>query len=117
MLKYITAALRSLLLGLFCGMYFNLLILYIARLCIPSGYNARITTYIAKKLTHKLIFMGPTWIKLGQFLSTRPDLVGAELAEALSVLQDKLGAFSFSKVKKVMETELGGAIEDVFVEI
>ena len=48
----------------------------------------------AKNLTKALQIMGPSFIKFGQFLSTRPDLIGIDIAEALCLLQDKLPPFS-----------------------
>ena len=44
--------------------------------------------------------MGTTFIKLGQFLVTRPDIIGDELAKQLEGLQDRLPAFSLTKQKK-----------------
>ena len=51
--------------------------------------------------------MGPTFIKLGQFLATRPDIIGEEIAKKLEKLQDKLPAFSMEKAKKILEKEIG----------
>src|SRR5262245_28791094 len=50
--------------------------------------------------------LGPTFIKLGQILSTRPDVVGVALADELSKLQDNTPADSFRVVVKTVETEL-----------
>jgi len=51
--------------------------------------------------------MGTTFIKLGQFLSTRPDIIGIEIAKKLENLQDKLPSFSSDEAKKIMKKELG----------
>ena len=51
--------------------------------------------------------MGTTFIKLGQFLSTRPDIIGDEIAKKLENLQDKLPPFSTDKAKKIIQKELG----------
>ncbi len=51
--------------------------------------------------------MGTTFIKLGQFLSTRPDIIGNEIAKKLENLQDKLPPFSTDKAKKIIQKELG----------
>ena len=51
--------------------------------------------------------MGPTFIKLGQALSTRADLVGEEIAEDLYDLQDNLPPFPTAQAKRVIENELG----------
>ncbi|MGJ7028939.1 putative protein kinase UbiB [Methanothermobacter wolfeii] len=60
--------------------------------------------------------LGTTFIKLGQVLSTRADLVGKELADELSKLQDEAPPFPFRDVKAVIESELGEPLEDVFAE-
>ncbi|MDX1738900.1 MAG: 2-polyprenylphenol 6-hydroxylase, partial [Alphaproteobacteria bacterium] len=57
-----------------------------------------------EKLADALAAMGPTYIKLGQALSVRADLVGEEVAKDLSRLQDKLPAFPFEKVRETIET-------------
>jgi len=60
--------------------------------------------------------LGPTFIKLGQVLSTRPDLVGVDLAEELRHLQTDVAADPPEKVRKSIESELGRPIEEVFDE-
>ncbi|MEN6466533.1 MAG: AarF/ABC1/UbiB kinase family protein, partial [Syntrophaceae bacterium] len=50
--------------------------------------------------------LGPTFIKMGQILSTRPDLIPVTLAEELSKLQDSVPPFPFEQVKELIETEL-----------
>jgi ubiquinone biosynthesis protein len=58
--------------------------------------------------------MGPTYIKFGQLLSTRPDIVPQEYITALESLQDQLDAFSFADVEKIVEEELGVRISKAF---
>jgi len=58
--------------------------------------------------------LGPTYIKLGQILSTRPDLVPMEYIEELSKLQDKIPAFPFAQVRKAVSAEFGMPPEDLF---
>ena len=58
--------------------------------------------------------LGPTYIKLGQILSTRPDLVPMEYIDELSRLQDKIPAFSFEQVRNVVSEEFGMPPEDLF---
>jgi ubiquinone biosynthesis protein len=60
--------------------------------------------------------LGPTFIKLGQIMSTRPDLVGAELAEELEKLQTEVPADSFAAVAELVEEELGRPLDEVFLE-
>jgi ubiquinone biosynthesis protein len=61
-----------------------------------------------------LTALGPAYIKFGQLLSTRPDIVGADLALELRVLQDALPAFDTDVAKAEVESELGISIEEVF---
>ena len=61
-----------------------------------------------------LTAMGPAYIKFGQILSTRPDVVGPELAEQLRVLQDRLPPFSTDVAKQSFKSEIGLDADDVF---
>lgn len=60
--------------------------------------------------------LGPTFIKLGQILSTRPDLVGIPLAEELKHLQDEVPADPPEAVRRTIEEELGHPLEELFAE-
>ena len=60
-----------------------------------------------KKLCNALQEMGTTFIKLGQFLSTRPDIIGENISKELEKLQDKLPPFNTSEAKKILKEELG----------
>jgi len=60
--------------------------------------------------------LGPTFIKFGQILSTRPDVIGVELADELSKLQDAAPANPFPEIAKAIEEELGQPLEDLFVD-
>ncbi|WP_299936282.1 2-polyprenylphenol 6-hydroxylase [uncultured Pelagimonas sp.] len=63
-----------------------------------------------------LTALGPAYIKFGQILSTRPDVVGDDMAQELRVLQDKLPAFSIEEAKEQVEQELDQPLTDVFTE-
>ncbi|MFP4326923.1 MAG: 2-polyprenylphenol 6-hydroxylase [Paracoccaceae bacterium] len=63
-----------------------------------------------------LTALGPAYIKFGQILSTRPDVVGDELADQLRVLQDKLPPFPVKQAKKTITEELGVDPDEVFTE-
>jgi len=60
-----------------------------------------------EKLCNLIQEMGTTFIKLGQFLSTRPDIIGNEIAKKLENLQDKLPPFETNKAKEIIQKELG----------
>lgn len=64
--------------------------------------------------TRALQALGPAYIKFGQVLSTRPDVVGNELAVQLRVLQDKLPPFPIEQAKASIESELGLSMDQVF---
>jgi ubiquinone biosynthesis protein len=63
-----------------------------------------------------LTALGPAYIKFGQVLSTRPDVVGDEMATQLRVLQDKLPPFSVAEAKQMVASELGVPVDTVFSE-
>ncbi len=60
--------------------------------------------------------LGPTFIKLGQILSTRPDVVGMELANELQKLQSDVPADTLDEVAGVIATELGQSLTELFAE-
>lgn len=68
----------------------------------------------AEDLTADLEEMGPTYVKLGQLLSTRADLIPARYLEALTRLQDHVGPFSYEQVEAIVEVELGVRISHGF---
>ena len=68
----------------------------------------------AKRLRTALEELGPTFCKLGQILSTRPDLLPPEFIEELATLQDNVPPLTEAQVVSVMEQELGVPWEDVF---
>ncbi|MEZ4483417.1 MAG: AarF/UbiB family protein [Syntrophotaleaceae bacterium] len=60
--------------------------------------------------------LGPTFIKLGQLLSTRPDILSPEYSQELGSLQDKVPQVSPSEVRKVIESEFGQRVEALYAE-
>lgn len=60
--------------------------------------------------------LGPTFVKLGQILSTRPDIMPPEFMEELKGLQDRVPALGFYEVKEQVETSLGASLEELFAE-
>jgi ubiquinone biosynthesis protein len=67
-------------------------------------------------LTAALAQLGPSYIKLGQFLSTRPDMIGAARAFTLKALQDRLPPFPMTEAKAIVEFELGAPVDALFAE-
>jgi predicted unusual protein kinase regulating ubiquinone biosynthesis (AarF/ABC1/UbiB family) len=80
-----------------------------------SGSAAATTTSPkAEELADDLEKLGPTFIKLGQLLSTRPDIIPEAYMEALSRLQDNVEPFSIEEVERIVSTELGGRLSKLF---
>ena len=69
-----------------------------------------------KRLAAALERLGPTYIKLGQALSTRSDLIGDDIAEDLSDLRDRLKPFPTAVARAIVEEELGQPISELFVD-
>jgi ubiquinone biosynthesis protein len=68
----------------------------------------------SNRISAALAALGPSYIKLGQFLATRPDVIGAKRAFDLKVLQDKLPPFPMHVAKTIMLKELGQPVETLF---
>ena len=87
----------------------------IAKLLVKHGraeglrHEDEATTEDAEKLVHDLEAMGPTFVKLGQLLSTRADLLPPVYLEALARLQDDVEPFSFAEIEQIVNDELGRA--------
>ncbi len=82
-----------------------------------SPWRRRIThppTERGRHIREMLDELGPTFVKFGQLLSTRPDIVPADIVQELVKLQDSVSAFDFSVVKAVVEEELGLTLERAF---
>ncbi|HXG79156.1 MAG TPA: 2-polyprenylphenol 6-hydroxylase [Methyloceanibacter sp.] len=91
----------------------------------PLALFARVTAPLRKngsssgndtRLSKALTSLGPSYIKLGQFLATRDDIIGRELARDLSTLQDRLPPFSQAEARAAVEEALGQPIDKLFAE-
>jgi len=69
------------------------------------------------RIRHVLEELGPAYIKLGQMLSTRPDLMGIEVAEELQKLRDNTPTTPFDEMLEVIESELERPVHEIFSEI
>ena len=67
-----------------------------------------------ERLREALVELGPAFVKLGQALSVRPDLVGDNLADDLQSLQDRLPPFDGAVAKQIIEAELNKPVEELF---
>jgi len=92
----------------------------------PLPPHARAALYIAhlierpaakdtqNRLANALTKLGPTYVKLGQFLATRPDVVGVAIARDLEALQDRMAPFPQTQAEAAVARALGQPISDVF---
>jgi ubiquinone biosynthesis protein len=69
-----------------------------------------------QRLREMLDELGPTFVKFGQLLSTRPDVVPPDIVFELKVLQDQVSPFPFEQAKEVIEEELGLSVDKLFLE-
>ncbi len=70
-----------------------------------------------QRLSDSLESMGTTFIKLGQFLATRPDIIGEELSKQLEGLQDKLPPFPLPQAKEIIKGDLGEETYNSIIDI
>lgn len=70
--------------------------------------------WFAARLAHLLVSLGATFVKVGQIMSTRPDLFPPHIIAALTRLQDNVGAFPFAEVERTIRTDLGRPISELF---
>lgn len=68
----------------------------------------------AERMRMAIEELGPTYVKLGQILSTRPDLIPVDFIQELSKLQDEVPPFPFADAKRIIESDLGILSEDIF---
>ncbi|GHC74714.1 2-polyprenylphenol 6-hydroxylase [Limoniibacter endophyticus] len=61
--------------------------------------------------------LGPSYVKLGQFLATRPDVVGSDVAVDLALLQDRMPTFPTGLTRRALESSLGRPADELFLSI
>ena len=82
----------------------------------PSGDHIQSRLNQHQRIRLALSELGPTFIKLGQLLSTRPDLIGPDLADELSMLQSDTPSDPFDIIKQLIEEDQGRPLEELFDE-
>jgi ubiquinone biosynthesis protein len=80
--------------------------LFTRRKALRHGRSERLADAVAR--------LGPSYVKLGQFLATRPDVVGADIATDLSELQDKMATFPHDAAVATIQASLGRSIDDLY---
>lgn len=88
---------------------------YLERLWIKSP--AVTSPDLGERIRIVLQELGPTYIKLGQIASTRPDILPNEIIIHLEKLQDEVSAFPFEQVQNLIQEELGAAIGEIFLAV
>ncbi|CAN7458380.1 2-polyprenylphenol 6-hydroxylase [Aminobacter sp. LjRoot7] len=69
------------------------------------------------RLANAVARLGPSYVKLGQFLATRPDVVGDDIALDLALLQDSMATFPMSEAVEAIEGSLGRKVSDLYMSI
>lgn len=85
----------------------------VLRITNASGRQARTGQTLAAELEK----MGPAWIKLGQLLATRPDIIGVTAAQDLARLKDKLAPFSRNLAETTLKSEFGAESKTLFANL
>jgi predicted unusual protein kinase regulating ubiquinone biosynthesis (AarF/ABC1/UbiB family) len=83
---------------------------------LPDEIAAETETAPAEELAEDLENLGPTFIKLGQLLSTRADLLPGPYLDALARLQDQIEPFPYEQVERIVSSELGVRMSKAFAE-
>jgi ubiquinone biosynthesis protein len=86
----------------------------IARRLLGSGRAKHDTAPPGIRLARALESLGPPYIKLGQILATRPDIVGVDVATALEQLQDKLPPFPMDEARAIIASALDKPVDEIF---
>lgn len=90
---------------------------YIAKIILRTKNSDKEKLTFASRLYHVIVELGPTFVKFGQILSTRDDLLPEDVIHELKKLQDNIPPFPFAEVKTIIETELDNKTEEIFEEL
>jgi ubiquinone biosynthesis protein len=82
----------------------------------PAQRERRVARWRGRCLRRSMTMLGATFIKMGQVLSSRPDLLPPETIDELQVLQDRLPAFGYWRARRAVERGLGRPLEEVYCE-
>lgn len=100
-----------------CGVVYGFLRLAIWLFAWGPRRKASLAALRGFVLRRAMTALGATFIKLGQVMSTRPDLFEPQIIDQLRRLQDRLPPFSFRRVRATLEAELGRPLDDVFADL
>jgi hypothetical protein len=102
---------------LLCGLIYGIARLGIALFVWGPRRGPAVGTLRGWMLKQAMSTLGATFIKLGQVMSTRPDLFAPEVIEQLRSLQDRIPPFAYRKVKRVIEEDFGKSLTALFTEL
>jgi ubiquinone biosynthesis protein len=85
-------------------------------LCVTFAGKSRRQAFFGQVVLDLFRDLGATFIKVGQIMSTRPDLIPEHVSRALEHLQDDVGPFAFEDVVRTLETDLGRPMSQLFAE-
>jgi ubiquinone biosynthesis protein len=102
---------------LLCGVVYGIARLGIAIFVWGARREPTVHTLNGWMLKQAMSTLGATFIKLGQVMSTRPDLFAPEVIEQLRTLQDRIPPFGFRKVKRTLEEDFGKPLTELFTEL
>jgi ubiquinone biosynthesis protein len=88
-----------------------------ARAVLGFGARPDLSVPPGARLAAALQKLGPAYIKLGQVLATRPDIVGAELATSLELLQDRLPPFPTAQARAMIAESFGKPVDEIFASL
>lgn len=71
----------------------------------------------SERMSRAMNQLGPSYVKLGQFLATRPDFVGKEVANDLQLLQDRMDFFPHDEAVRTVEGSLGRSVDDLYTQL
>src|SRR5215510_1447464 len=109
-------ALRAVIIGLLCAQQVGRwLVGWLWLLLIFAGYEKR-KAWFGQVVLALFRALGATFIKVGQIMSTRPDLLPPHVIHALERLQDDVGPFPWAEVQAIVAEELGRPLDQVFEE-
>lgn len=92
-------------------------VLHLVGLTAPVPALTEDTSPWARRLRKALVQLGPTFVKLGQVLSVRPDILPKDVLQEFQTLQDRVAPMPFDEVEKALVAELGRPIDEVFEAI
>src|SRR6266540_3785399 len=107
---------RALVIGGLCAKHWLRFVPVGVWLCLRRSGRDRRRAWLGRVFVDLFRELGATYIKVGQIMSTRPDLIPEHISTALAELQDAVGPFPFAAVERTVERDLGRSLASAFAE-